>query len=90
MAGGHLFLLGEKKKAEALIERALELEPDNVGTHYNLACMYAKSAEPDRAIESLTRAIRIGFNHKEWIEHDADLESLRDDPRFKELLSKLK
>ncbi len=52
--------------------------------------MYAQVGERDRAIGLLSKAIGLGFAHKDWIEHDSDLDALRDDPRFKEILSKMK
>jgi len=39
--GMSLYLLGEKEKAETWFRRALELEPENVGTYYNIACLRA-------------------------------------------------
>jgi hypothetical protein len=44
---------------------------------------------PDRAIECLDQAIENGFGHREWLENDTDLDSLRDDPRFKALQQRL-
>jgi len=35
------------------------------------------------------KAVELGFNHRDWVEHDSDLDPLRDDPRFRDLLSKL-
>jgi len=46
----------------------------------------ALEGERDAAIEHLRCAFRVGFAQREWIEHDPDLASLRDDPRFLELI----
>jgi hypothetical protein len=42
-----------------------------------------------QAIDSVERAIGNGFGHKQWIEHDSDLDALRTHPRFQALLQKL-
>ncbi len=43
----------------------------------------------DEALDCLGKAIQNGFGHREWIEHDSDLTSLRNDPRFEALKKKL-
>jgi TolB-like protein/Flp pilus assembly protein TadD len=90
MGGTALYLLGDRQKGEAWVTRALELEPDNVGTYYNVACLYSQVGEHDRAIDLLSKAVGFGFAHKDWIEHDPDLDPLRDHPRFREILSQMK
>ncbi len=90
MAGTFMYLLGEKERGEVFIQRALELDPNNVGTYYNIACMYSNAKEPDKATDYLRKAVELGFNHKDWIERDPDLKNVRDDPRFKEILSRMK
>ncbi|HSG28916.1 MAG TPA: hypothetical protein VLA34_10580, partial [Candidatus Krumholzibacterium sp.] len=90
MTGGHLYLLGEKERGEKLIQRAFELDPGNVGTYYNVACMYSNANEIDKSIAHLKKALELGFNHREWVEKDPDLNNIRSDPRFKKILSSMK
>ncbi len=33
--------------------------------------------------------IALGLGKRDWVEHDPDLDSLRDDPRFQVLLARL-
>jgi hypothetical protein len=40
----------------------------------------------DAAIEHLRRAVQLGNFDREWAKRDPDLEWIRDDPRFKELV----
>jgi len=87
MAGTALYRLGERERGEGVIKHALKLEPGNVGTWYNTACMYSNEGEKDKAIAHLKKAVELGFNHREWMEKDPDLNNIRDDPRFKEILS---
>jgi serine/threonine protein kinase/Tfp pilus assembly protein PilF len=90
MGGGGLLLLGEVEKGEEWFARAIAIEPGNVGTHYNIACVYAQIGKIDKSIENLRNAIEHGFSHKEWVENDPDLDPLRNDSRFQELLAKMK
>jgi serine/threonine protein kinase/Tfp pilus assembly protein PilF len=66
-------------------ERALDIDPEDAGIRYNVACLFALEGHHDRAIECLEDAVRAGFAHRDWVENDPDLDSLRDDPRFKAL-----
>jgi serine/threonine protein kinase/Flp pilus assembly protein TadD len=80
--------LGEPEKALDWNRRAQRMEPDDPSVLYNVACNYAQLSLPREAIEALSRAIDNGFGHWQWIEHDTDLDSLRAEPEFLELLSR--
>ena len=71
-------------------ERSLAIDGDNPDTLYNLACSYALMGESDRAVECLERANLRGMSIAEWAENDSDLDSLRSDPRFRELMQSIK
>jgi hypothetical protein len=49
---------------------------------YNIACSYALLGMTEEALSSLETALDKGFGHKEWLEHDSDLDSIRATPRF--------
>ena len=68
--------------------RAFELYPDDAGTLFNAACVYAKDGNKEHALSLLERAFAKGYGNKEWIEKDPDYVSLRNEPRFKALLLK--
>ncbi|MBW3565099.1 MAG: tetratricopeptide repeat protein [Acidobacteria bacterium] len=55
---------------------------------YNLACAYALSGRESTAIDWLERAVSGGLDRVHLIEKDADLDSLRDNPRFRDLLAR--
>ena len=69
--------------------RALALDPDDAGVLYNVACLNGVAGRAEIALNHLERAVQNGFGHREWIEHDPDLESLRSHPRYQALLSRL-
>lgn len=78
-----LIALGEFDRAEQLIERQIELGNEPAIGHYNLACIHARRGKKDRAFDELGKAISWGFDQLELINTDTDLESLREDSRFR-------
>jgi len=84
-----LALLGEDRRARDWIERALLLEPDNLIMRYNLACaLSAHLRDADRSIEILQDYFERtpSPTHIKHLAIDPDLDSVRDDPRFKDML----
>jgi len=77
--------LGDRRRGLEWAERAIAVDPEDAGVSYNVACLFALEGEHERAIERLGRALRAGFAPWDWIEHDPDLDSLRQDPRFQAL-----
>ena len=45
--------------------------------------------DADKAVDCLERSVEHGFGNKEWIQHDPDLNPLREHPRFQALLEAL-
>jgi hypothetical protein len=43
----------------------------------------------DEALGCLERAVENGFGHREWLDHDSDLDPLRDNARFQALRARL-
>jgi serine/threonine protein kinase/Flp pilus assembly protein TadD len=81
--------LGQVEKGLDWGDRALALDPDDAGVLYNVACLNAVAGRAEVALDQLERAVENGFGHREWIENDPDLESLRSHPRYQALLSRL-
>jgi tetratricopeptide (TPR) repeat protein len=65
---------------------ALELSPGDSVMLYNGACLYAQLGEKRQAIATLRQAIAAGVENYGWMKNDTDLDPLRDDPEFKELM----
>ncbi|HYE16347.1 MAG TPA: tetratricopeptide repeat protein, partial [Pyrinomonadaceae bacterium] len=53
---------------------------------YWLATAHAMLGEPDEALRWLERAIDLGNENRTWFESDPNWETLRDHPRFRELM----
>ena len=90
LGSGALFDDGQKARAMEWSRKAIELRPDDVGSLLNGACLFAKSGQKAEALDLLERVFTRGWGKRDWVEHDPDYDSLRDDPRFKNLLAKLK
>ena len=89
LGAGALAQLGNRERALEWATRALSIDPDDSGVLYNVACVNALSGVKDDALRCLERAIQNGFGHREWLDNDSDLDSLRDDPRFEALKKRL-
>jgi adenylate cyclase len=89
LSAGGLVQLGERERGLEWARRAFSIDPEDSGVLYNVACVYALVGQTDDAIECLEKAIQNGFGHREWLENDSDLNSLRGDPRFEALRRKL-
>jgi ketosteroid isomerase-like protein len=81
----------QKKFADgvASLERAIEIGGGGPVDFFNLACAYALSGTPDKALDNVERAIAAGFKRRDQYESDPDLASLRELPRFKALMQPL-
>src|SRR6185436_15642446 len=79
------FAGGEFKIAAQAGSLAFEQQADP-DVAYNIACSMARDSNVKDAFEWLKRAIAAGFKNKDLMASDPDLESLRSDPKFGELL----
>jgi serine/threonine protein kinase/Flp pilus assembly protein TadD len=89
MGGAALSRLGEVAKAKDWANQALAISPGDATVLYNVACIYATSGEAEQAMNSLEKAVSLGFGHRNWIANDSDFDSIRQQPRFQALLASL-
>jgi tetratricopeptide (TPR) repeat protein len=80
----------EFEKALAQYRRVLELDARNSIAHYNIACTYAQMERIDEALDALETSVECGYRDVDWMEKDADLDNLRDLPRYKALVKRLR
>jgi adenylate cyclase len=90
LGGGALHEAGQIERAFEWTQRALEVNPDDIGALINAACLHAKLGSKDQAITLLEKVFGRGCGKRGWIEADPDYDSLREDPRFIALCGKLK
>ncbi|MEJ2719690.1 MAG: protein kinase [bacterium] len=85
-----LAVAGEKEQAWKLIERARSIDPEDPMILYGAACVFALTGRDEEAITHLEKALSAGCCHRDWVEKDSDFDALRDHPRFKALMARLK
>jgi beta-lactamase regulating signal transducer with metallopeptidase domain/tetratricopeptide (TPR) repeat protein len=78
--------IDEPRGAIAAFHKALDLSYRRSTTMYNLACSYARDNQKDAAFSWLNKAMDTGFKPDGMLRHDEDLDNLRGDPRYNELL----
>ena len=66
------------------------LDPEDSVIWYNLACSYSLNKKINEAFESLFKAVNLGYNDLSHIKKDQDLNNLRHDSRYEELLKRIK
>ena len=78
---------------EALVahKKAAEMPgPAQTLAIYNTACAYALKGQKDKAFEWLKKTAEAGYKNTAQLDGDSDLDSLRDDPRYAEIIAMMK
>lgn len=84
--GNNLTLKGRYVEGLQIDKRLVQLRPADALAHYNLACSYALLKKPEQSLKTLRRAVELGYRDFRYMREDRDLESIRHDPRFRQLL----
>jgi TolB-like protein/Tfp pilus assembly protein PilF len=81
---------GRRKEAQDIVERWQHPEPPQYVTNYWVAVTYAAVGDKDAAFDQLEKA----YKNRDWflqrIKVDPMMDPLRDDPRFDEMVRRLK
>ncbi len=81
--------LGEMQVGLAWTERVWSSRPRDTMTLYGVACCYSLLGQTEKALESIEEAIQYGAIQRKWLEHDPDLQPIREHHRFVALLARL-
>ena len=82
----NLTLKGLVKEGLKVDQRLVAVRPHDPTAHYNLACRYAILRQPDLAFQTLRKAVELGYRDFRYMSQDRDLDSIRKDPRFRQLI----
>jgi tetratricopeptide (TPR) repeat protein len=79
---------GKIDEAQKVIERLREMSATRYVSPYCLALVYCELNERERALALLEEALAIGDAWVTWLAVDPQLDSLRSEPRYQELMRK--
>lgn len=82
----NLVQAGKTEEAKVEASKAIELSPGDTVALYNAACFYSSLGEKKLAVETLKNAIIAGWVDYEWIKRDPDLDTIRNEPEYIELM----
>ncbi len=84
--GVALHRLGKYREALEVYQKAEKNGVPTAIVGYNMAASYAALGDREKAFECLATAVKNEFSQVDKLKSDTDLASLRDDPRFEELV----
>ena len=81
-----LVKVGKIEEAKKEATKAAELNPTDPLMLYNVACFYSSLNDKKAAVEAIKNAFKAGYADYEWTKRDSDLDNIRKEPEFIELL----
>jgi tetratricopeptide (TPR) repeat protein len=66
--------------------RIVRLRPQDPVAHYNIACSLCLLKKHEQALAALRKAIELGYRDFAYLRKDKDLDAIKTDPRYKQLL----
>ena len=79
--------LGQAEEAKQWMVASLESAPMDSIIQYNGACFFSLAGDTNHALDCLENCvIKVGNINREWLEHDSDLDNIRNHPRYQEII----
>ncbi len=78
---------GKLAEAESELMAARERDPKQTLVSYNMAVLRLKQGRKDEALKELEASFRDGFSYFDQMDKDTDLDGIRKDARFNELVA---
>ena len=85
-----LHLLGRDQEAIEWMDEVIALDPEDMGSYYDQACLYSRMGRAEEAISALRKALEKGYRSFAHIEFDDDLDAVRELSEFKALIEEYK
>ena len=85
-----LHFLGKDTEADEWMQKLIDDEPYDMGHYYDKACLYSRMGRTDEAVKALETALDMGYCKFAHIEHDDDLDAIRERDDFKSMIEKYK
>ncbi len=85
-----LCFLGRNDEALAWMDSIIASAPDDNGGYYDKACLLGRMCECDAAVETLKTAFEKGYRSFAHLEHDDDMDPIRNRDDYKALIAEYK
>jgi hypothetical protein len=69
--------------------KLVQIRPKEAVFHYKLACSHSLLGHIDPAFQALTQALQLGYNKIDHLRQNPDLDNLKKDSRYREILETL-
>jgi hypothetical protein len=83
---GRQYEAGEHEAVAERLRKVVDENPQYALLYYNLACLESLTGETDEAMVHLRRSIEMSERFRDYAKGDSDLDALREDPAFEELV----
>ena len=82
-----LLRLGQTPEAVKWMSTSLKNAPMDSIIQYNGACFFSLAGDVEMALDRLEHClIKVGNISREWLEHDSDMDNIRNHPRYAEVI----
>lgn len=68
------------------LQKLLDIQPDNPNIYYDIACIYAKQNKADESVGWLNKAVQKGFNKWNLMKSDSDLDNIRGNREYLDII----
>ena len=85
-----LHFLGRDPEAEAWMAQIIATDPDDAGHYYDKACLFARMGKMEESVAALRTAFEKGYRGFAHVEHDDDMDPIRELPEFIALVAEYK
>ena len=83
-----LHFLGRNDEAQEWMEKIISEDPDEAGHWYDQACLFSRMDRRDDAVKALEKSLEMGYCKFAHMEHDDDLDNIRNREDYKALVAK--
>ena len=82
-----LHFLGREAEALEWMDKIIASDSMNNGGYYDKSCLLARMGRSSESVAALRKAFKYGYRSFAHIEHDDDMDSIRELPEFKSLIA---